>query len=228
MSAPAQHRLDLHLVTDAHLTADALLTVVEAAVEGGVTVVQLRAKRASARELVAQLGALARVVRGRAALLVDDRVDVALAAREEQIAVDGVHLGQADVSPVLARRLLGAGSLVGWTAHAPRHLEALRAMPTGTVDYLGVGVVRPTTSKVDHPPELGVEGVAAFAAAAPVPCVAIGGVRPDDVGPLRAAGLAGVAVVSAICSADDPAAAARAFRDRCPVAGAAPVAAGAR
>jgi len=220
VSAAGRHRLDLHLVTDEHLPVDRLLDVVGAAVDGGVTVVQLRAKRATVREQVRQLAGLARVVRGRAALLADDRVDAVLAAREDGVPVDGVHLGQADLSPVLARRLLGAASLVGWTAHAPQHLEALRAMPPGTVDYLGVGVVRATASKDDHPPQLGVDGVAAFAAAAAeaagVPSVAIGGVRAEDVGPLRAAGLAGVAVVSAICSADDPAAAARALRAGAP------------
>jgi thiamine-phosphate diphosphorylase len=80
------------------------------------------------------------------------------------------------------------------------------------VDYLGVGVIRPTSTKPDHPPALGIDGFAAFAANTTVPCVAIGGVRVSDVAPLREAGAAGVAVVSAICGAEDPAAASRALR----------------
>ncbi|PWJ26451.1 thiamine-phosphate pyrophosphorylase/hydroxymethylpyrimidine kinase/phosphomethylpyrimidine kinase/thiamine-phosphate diphosphorylase [Branchiibius hedensis] len=204
--------LSLHLVTDDRLPLARLLEVAEQAVAGGVTVVQLRAKSASARDQVAALVSLSALLRGSAALIVNDRVDVALAARDAGAQIDGVHLGQQDVSPVTARRLLGSGALVGWSASRTSELTAL---PAGTVDYLGVGAVHPTSTKPDHPPALGVNGFGAFASAAsPVPCVAIGGIGTADVGPLRAAGAAGVAVVSAICSADDPRAAATALRSR--------------
>ncbi len=203
--------LSLHLVTDHRVPFARLTGIVDAAIDGGVTVVQLRDKTASARDLIACAVALADVVAGRAAFVVDDRLDVALAARDAGARVDGVHLGQSDVPPQLARRLLGADAIVGWTANTPVHLDAAHAMPAGTIDYLGVGVIRPTATKADHPEPLGIAGFAGLAEATPLPCVAIGGVVADDVAPLRAVGAAGVAVVSAICAADDPRAAAAAF-----------------
>jgi thiamine-phosphate pyrophosphorylase len=199
----------VHLVTDERVPVDRLLGIVGAAVEGGVGVVQLRAKRPPARELLAQLRALADVIAGRAVLVVNDRVDVAWAARDAGLPVGGVHLGQDDVPPDAARRLLGPDALIGWTADRPDHLAALAAFPPGTVDYLGVGVIRATATKPDHPPVLGVGGFAGIARATPLPCVAIGGVTAADVPALRAAGAAGVAVVSAICDAPDPGRSAR-------------------
>lgn len=203
--------LALHLVTDERLPFERLRTVVADAVDGGVTIVQLRAKSLDARTLLAQAVALSRVVAGRAAFVVDDRLDVVLAARDAGARVDGVHLGQSDVPPQSARRALGPDAIVGWTANTPAHLATAAAMPAGTLDYLGVGVIRPTTTKPDHPEPLGLAGFAALAGSTPLPCVAIGGVRVDDVADLHRAGAAGVAVVSAICGAPDPAAAARAF-----------------
>ncbi|SDH19635.1 thiamine phosphate synthase [Agrococcus jejuensis] len=201
----------IHLVTDERLPVDRLLSVVDAAVGAGVRVVQLRAKHATARELVAQAVALSSVVAGRASLLVDDRLDVVLAARGAGARVDGVHLGQSDVPPETARRHLGATAIVGWTASTPEHLAAAAAMPVGTLDYLGVGVLRATATKPDHPPALGVAGIRAVAAATDLRCIAIGGVDVRDVPGLAVAGLAGVAVVSAVSAAADPRAAAAAL-----------------
>lgn len=205
-------RLALHLVTDDRLAWDRLLAVVDAAAGAGVDVVQLRAKTVTARELLRQARAMSDVIDRRCLLLINDRVDVAVAAREEGARVDGVHLGQGDLPPQTARRLLGAHAVIGWTANTAEHRAAAGSLLQGTVDYLGVGVIRPTSTKPDHPPALGVDGFAAFAAGTPLPCVAIGGVGLDDVAPLRAAGAAGIAVVSAICGAEDPAAAARGLR----------------
>lgn len=201
----------IHLVTDERLPVARLLTVVDAAVDAGVRVVQLRAKGATARDLVDQAVALDRVVAGRALLLVDDRLDVALAARDAGARIDGVHLGQSDVPPQTARRHLGVEAIVGWTASTPEHLAAAAAMPPGTIDYLGVGVLRATATKPDHPPALGVAGIRAIAAATDLPCIAIGGVDVRDVPGLADAGVAGIAVVSAVSAADDPRAAAAAL-----------------
>jgi len=201
----------VHLVTDHRLPFDALLGIVDAAAGAGVSVVQLRDKTVGARELTARLVALSRIVDGRCRLVVDDRLDVALAARDAGARVDGVHLGQDDVDPATARRALGSGALVGWTANTPAHLDAATAFPPGTLDYLGVGVIRPTTTKRDHPAPLGVDGFARLAAATALPCVAIGGIEVGDVRELRGAGAAGVAVVSAICAAPDPGASAAAL-----------------
>ena len=203
--------LSLHLVTDHRVPFEDLLGIVDAAIDGGVTVVQLRDKVVSARELVAHAVALSAVVGGRAALVVDDRLDVVLAARDAGARVDGIHLGQSDIPPLTARRLLGPDAILGWTANTPAHLDAAHAMPPGTLDYLGIGVIRPTATKTDHPEPLGVEGFGRLAAATSLPCIAIGGIVADDVVALRAAGAAGVAVVSAICAAADPRAAAAAF-----------------
>ncbi|QHC59266.1 thiamine phosphate synthase [Rathayibacter sp. VKM Ac-2760] len=205
--------LSLHLVTDTRLCGPrGVAAVVAAAVAGGVRVVQVRDHEAAAAELVALTCAVAAVLDERTTLLVDDRVDVVLAARLAGARVDGVHVGQSDLPVLAARSILGPGAVVGLTANTPAHLAAAHALPAGTVDYLGVGVIRATATKPDHPVPLGIDGFAALAAATPLPCVAIGGVTADDAAALRRAGAAGLAIVSAICAADDPGAAARRFR----------------
>ena len=207
--------LSLYLVTDAELCGDrGVVETVRRAVDGGVRVVQLRDKKATDAETVDQLVALSRVIDARALLVVNDRLDAALAARERGARVDGVHLGQGDASVRRAREALGPDALIGLTANTAAHLDAVRALPPGTVDYLGVGVIRPTTTKPDHPEPLGVAGFGAFAASSPLPCVAIGGVGLDDTEALHDAGAAGLAVVSALCVAADPEATARTFRRR--------------
>lgn len=212
MSARTALDLSLYLVTDQMLCGErGVVDVVARAVDGGVRVVQLRDKHAEASAVLAELDALAEAIDGRAALLVNDRLDVALAAIDAGIRVDGVHLGQGDATVEAARERLGPDAIVGLTANSRAHLDAVARMPRGTVDYLGVGVIRPTATKPDHPPALGVDGFARIAAETELPCVAIGGIGLADLVPLREAGAAGVAVVSALCAADDPRAAARAF-----------------
>jgi thiamine-phosphate pyrophosphorylase len=209
-----RHRLDLSitLVTDAVLCgARGVTAVVADAVDGGVRVVQLRDKTAGDDDLLRQLEELSAVIDGRAALLVNDRVDVAVAARERGLPVHGVHLGQGDTAASVARERLGDDAIIGLTANTPEHLATLRRMPRRDVDYLGVGVIRPTKTKADHPPALGIDGFARFAAEAELPCVAIGGITLADVAALRHVGAAGVAVVSAICAAESPRDAAAAF-----------------
>ncbi|MGA1835851.1 bifunctional hydroxymethylpyrimidine kinase/phosphomethylpyrimidine kinase [Herbiconiux sp. 11R-BC] len=213
--------LSVYLVTDRALAEEcgdadgrSLAEVVDAAVTGGATIVQLRDPAADAASLVAAAIELSAVIDGRALFVVDDRVDVVLAARRAGARVDGVHLGQSDLPVEAARALLGPGAIVGLTANTREHLEAATALPAGTVDYLGVGVIRPTSTKADHPEPLGIDGFAAFAARSPLPCVAIGGIVEADVPALVAAGAAGTAVVSAICAAPQPRAAAAGFAAR--------------
>lgn len=206
--------LPLYLVTDTRQCgARGVPSVVAAAVAGGVGTVQIRDHDASAAELVALTCAVAAVLDERTTLLVDDRVDVVLAARLAGARVDGVHLGQSDLPVSAARAILGADAVIGLTADTPAHLAAAHALPRGTVDYLGVGVIRPTATKADHPAPLGIDGFAALAASTALPCVAIGGIVAADAAPLRRAGAAGLAVVSALCGAEDPAAAARRFHE---------------
>lgn len=214
--------LSLCLVTDPALAGGRrLFDIVDRAVTGGITVVQVRDKQASAAEFLQVVTGVAQVVGQRALLLVNDRVDVFLAARAAGTVVHGVHVGQGDLPASLVRALVDsaaplAGSvrdgmrpIVGLTANTHDHLAAVAALPAGTVDYLGVGVIHATATKADHPAVIGVDGFARIAAATPLPCMAIGGIHAADVVPLRRAGAAGVAVVSHIMLADDPAAAAR-------------------
>lgn len=210
----AEIDVSTYLVADARISGPrGVLHVIGEAVAGGVTTVQVREKEASARELLDLTVRVAAFVGDRAAVIVDDRVDVFLAARASGAAVHGVHVGQSDLPALDARRLVGADAVVGLTANTPEHLAAVDALPRGTVDYLGVGVIRPTTTKPDHPVPLGVDGFRLITEKAGMPCVAIGGVRLEDTDALRSAGAAGLAVVSAICGAPDPRAAAAAFRD---------------
>jgi thiamine-phosphate diphosphorylase len=206
--------LGVYLVTDTAMAGRhglGLATVVEAAVAGGVTTVQLRDHDASAADLLDAAIELSAVIDGRALFLIDDRVDVALAARHAGARIDGVHLGQSDLPVTAARALLGPDAVIGLTANTLAHLAAAHALPAGTVDYLGVGVIRPTATKPDHPEPLGIDGFAALAAATSLRCVAIGGIVEADVPALRDGGAAGVAVVSAICAAADPRSAAAGF-----------------
>jgi thiamine-phosphate pyrophosphorylase len=189
--------LSVYLVTDRPLARGRdLVDVVLAAVRGGATVVQLREKEASAREMV-ELG---RALLGRlrplgVPLIVNDRVDVALA-----LGADGVHVGQSDLPPEVARRLLGPDALVGLSITGP---EDLPTLDPSVVDYAGVGPLFPTASKADASPALGLEGFARLRRQLPVPVVAIGGITPANASAVIAAGADGVSVVSAICSADD-------------------------
>jgi len=214
--------LSLHLVTDHRVPFARLRDIVDEAVAAGVSVVQLRDKVASGGELFARTLDLADVIAGRCTFVVDDRLDVVLAARERlgrqpgtqrhSARVDGIHLGQSDLPVDAARALLGPDALIGWTANTPAHLTAAEALPAGTVDYLGVGVIRATSTKPDHPRPLGIDGFGELAASTPLPCVAIGGIGIADVTALRRAGAAGVAVVSLVSESDDPSATVRDLR----------------
>lgn len=214
--------LSLHLVTDHRVPFARLRDIVDEAVTAGVSVVQLRDKVASGRELFARTLDLADVISGRCTFVVDDRLDVVLAARERLgqkpgtrgagARVDGIHLGQSDLPVDAARSLLGPDALIGWTANTPAHLATAEAFLRGTVDYLGVGVIRATTTKPDHPRPLGIDGFGELAASTSLSCVAIGGIGIADVTALRRAGAAGVAVVSLVSESDDPSATVRDLR----------------
>ncbi|GAB3558672.1 thiamine phosphate synthase [Spelaeicoccus albus] len=200
----------IYLVTDAgQCGRRGVVATVGAAIDGGVRTIQVRNKSAGGRELFDEVTAVADAAGDRAFVLVDDRVDVYLAARAAGAAVHGVHVGQDDLPVELVREIVGPQAVVGLTANSDAHAAAALRMPPGTVDYLGVGAIRATSTKPDHPTPLGVAGFARFAATASLPCVAIGGIGRADVPALKQAGAAGVAVVSAICASTDPERAAR-------------------
>lgn len=202
----------IYLVTDPVLCGTrGVVETVRLAVEGGVRTVQLRDKHASFDDQLFQLEQLAQITQGRAKLVINDRLDVAVEAQKRGIAIDGVHLGQGDDTVLHAREALGEDAIIGLTANTEEHLAAVAALPAGTVDYVGVGVIRPTSTKPDHPPALGIKGFRHLTSKSSVPTVAIGGVREEDIANLRAAGAAGVCFVSAICAAQDAEATSRRF-----------------
>src|SRR5699024_5923876 len=192
-------------VTDPVLCgARGVVETVRLAVDGGVHTVQLRDKHASFDQQLSQLEQLAEVIDGRAKLVINDRLDVAGEAQRRGIAIDGVHLGQGDKSVLVARDKFGAVDVFGLTAKTEEHVAAVAALPVGTVDYVGVAVIRPASTKPDHPPALGIAGFAHVTAISPVPTVAIGGVLQEEIADLRSAGAAGACFVSALCAAENP------------------------
>lgn len=200
----------VYFVADAAVCGDQrLVEVARQAVAAGVGTVQVRDKLGSAARQLELLSAVARAVGDRATVIMNDRVDVYLAARAAGAAVHGVHLGQHDVPAALARRLVGAQAIVGVSAQSPQQFDAIELLPSGCVDYLGVGAVRATATKPDHPAPLGLEALGELVASTTLPCIAIGGIEADDLPALRRAGAAGAAVASAIGSADDAYGAAR-------------------
>ncbi|AGB35999.1 thiamine phosphate synthase [Natronococcus occultus] len=192
-----------YLVTQASLSAErSTPEIVRAAIEGGVDAVQLREKETSARSRY-ELGRELRELTAGAdvALLVNDRVDIAQA-----IDADGVHVGQSDLPVSVARELLGPEAVVGCSTSTVA--EARRAEDAGA-DYLGVGSVYGTSSKdvPDAEDGVGPERITEIAEAVSIPVVGIGGITVDNAGPVAEAGAAGVAVISEITAAEDPAAA---------------------
>jgi thiamine-phosphate pyrophosphorylase len=174
-----------------------------AALEGGVRWIQLRAKHLPEEIWVAEATAIAELCRDYGAMfIVNDSPRVALRAE-----ADGVHLGADDASPAEARAMLGDFAFVGVTLNEPAHLSRIQGV---RVDYAGVGPLRPTASKEKLAPIHSAESLAALiAAAAPLPCYAIGGVTAADFPAVRALGAHGLAVSAAIALAADPVSAAK-------------------
>jgi len=198
----------IHVITDATLQDRfSHVELARLAAAGGADMIQLREKRPwTTRALIETAVATRRALDGLpAALVVNDRVDVAAAS-----GVRAVHLGRDDVDVRTARRLLGPDALIGGTANSLD--EALRVAATD-VDYLGVGPVFGTRSKANPAAALGVDGFRAIVTALSKPVIAIGSVTADQVGVLLDAGAHGVAVISAVVCQPDPAAAARKFRE---------------
>jgi thiamine-phosphate pyrophosphorylase len=206
----------VYLVADSASAAGRpLQDIVKAAVDGGITTVQLRCKDLPAAHFLDIVSACAKHTSGRAALLVNDRVDVFLAARANGADVQGVHIGQRDLPAPLVRALIGPDAVLGLSASRDHEIETanrLNAFAPFTIDYLGVGAVHATPTKKDAPAPLGHAGLARAVGLSELPVIAIGGIDAADVVPLAGTGTAGVAVVRAICAAGDPRAAAMNLR----------------
>lgn len=192
----AQPDYSIYLVTDdGCLQGRALLDCVREALEGGVTLVQYRAKTASSAEMydeALQLKALCDSFS--VPLIINDRLDIAMA-----VGAAGVHLGQDDLPCTAARRILGEDYIIGVSAHNPA--EAKAALQSGA-DYLGCGAVFGTATKADVK-KLGTEGLAAICKDKGLPVVGIGGVTADNYREVRAAGADGAAIVSGILAQPD-------------------------
>jgi thiamine-phosphate diphosphorylase len=190
------------------LCARSWQATLDAALEGGADCIQVREKDFTARELATRVRAVLAQVNNRAAVIVNDRADVALAA-----GADGVHVGIHDLAISDIRKLAGTRLLVGASTHSLA--EAAAAIDAGA-DYCGVGAMFPTSTKPSVAPQ-GEPYLRAFLAAHPgTPHLAIGGITPANVRALITAGARGVAVSSCVCAARDPAAAVRTLREAFP------------
>lgn len=187
----------LYFITDSTgFTEEEFLQRTEAALRGGVTLLQLREKDKTTREYIAlaeKVHAIAK--RYNVPLIIDDRVDVALAVDAE-----GVHVGQSDMPVAMARKLMGEGKIVGATAKTvPQALEALEQ----GADYLGVGAIYPTTTKVKTV-LTSTETLQDICNAVSIPVNAIGGLNKDNIDILAGIPIAGICIVSAVMKAPDP------------------------
>lgn len=187
----------IYFITDSTpYTEQEFLDRVRSALRGGVSLIQLREKERSTREyidLAHKVGALAQEFG--VPLIIDDRVDVALAS-----CVQGVHLGQSDMPIKTARKILGEDFIIGATAKTVE--QALEAFEQGA-DYLGVGAIYPTTTKVKTV-LTSTEMLDKICKAVPIPVNAIGGLNKDNIDVLKGIGISGICAVSAIMKADDP------------------------
>jgi thiamine-phosphate pyrophosphorylase len=176
----------------------------ESLLAGGADAIQLREKALPDGEFLARARTLRELTaRAGALLIINDRSDVALLSE-----ADGVHLGQGDLPPADARDLLGPDLIIGWSTHSAEQASLARGLP---VDYVGVGPFAPTTTK-GYRHGMGAELVRSVCSHVKVPAVAIGGITARNAAEAIEAGASAVAVCQALCSAEDPEAAARELR----------------
>lgn len=194
---------DVYLVTDRGLSRGrSTLDVVLAAVAAGVSVVQLREKDLSTRDFYEEGLKICDVLRSaRVPLIINDRIDIALA-----LDADGVHLGLNDMPADAARKIIGPHKIIGLSVEQPHHITD---PAVAHADYLGVSPVFLTSTKAELASEWGLDGLRTARELTDLPLVAIGSLKKENAGAVIEAGADSVAVVSAIVSADDPAAATR-------------------
>lgn len=202
--------LDLrcYLVTGA--PHEKVVDVAAAAAAGGAGVVQVRSKPISVRDLTAlaiEVAAAVQQANPATKVLIDDRVDVAAALMPEHN-IHGVHIGQDDLDPRLARQVLGKDAIIGLTTGTLPLVQQANEY-ADVIDYIGAGPFRPTPTKDSGREPLGLEGYPALVEASRVPVVAIGDVRAEDATDLAATGVAGVAIVRGFMNSADPRATAR-------------------
>lgn len=190
--------------------------IVEDAVRAGFTCVQIRSKTSSAREMIEDCREAANVIKklGKSdsvVLLVDDRLDIVLAARELGIKVDGVHVGQSDIPVSICRKFLGKDAVIGLSAPTKDLIDYVQNADVSDIDYFGAGPVHETATKPDcGMDETGkvitktFDELTELAKKSPVPVVVGGGVKLNDIAPLKKTGIGGFFVVSAVAGAENP------------------------
>jgi len=195
----------IYPLTDAHLSGLSHAEQVKRLLAGGASLIQIREKDLPSKAFYADaVEAVQLAQAGGARVIMNDRVDIALALR-----ADGVHLGQSDLPVEAARRLLGDRAVIGYSTH---NLDQVRAALRLPIDYLAFGPIFPTGSKQNPDPVAGLKALsAAQSLAAPLPVVAIGGIRATNLREVLTAGANAVALISAIIA--DPAAITERFRE---------------
>lgn len=187
---------ELYLVTDESTQVEALLNIVEDAVKGGVTMVQLREKNSTGKDFYDKAKKLKAVLdRYDVPLFINDRIDIALA-----VDASGVHIGQKDLPLLVVKEMLPLSMIVGISVST---VEQAKEAEKNGADYIGVGAVFPTETKKDAR-VLPAGRLSAIIEAVNIPAFAIGGIKPENIHTLKKQGLAGVSVVSAIMGAEQP------------------------
>ncbi|MGI9886630.1 thiamine phosphate synthase [Vibrio chagasii] len=187
----------LYLVTDDQQDLETLKFVVEKAVAGGVTMVQVREKHGDVRAFIERAKAVKSVLVGTGVpLIINDRVDVALA-----VDADGLHLGQSDMPAALARKLIGSDKILGLSIETEQQLQEADDLP---IDYIGLSALFETQTKINLKKYWGYEGIKLALETTKLPIVGIGGINESNIPQLVETGIHGLALVSAICHAEDP------------------------
>ncbi|ENM6581415.1 thiamine phosphate synthase [Vibrio alginolyticus] len=190
----------LYLVTDDQQDLATLKRVVRKAVEGGVTMVQVREKHGDVRAFIERAQAVKDILKDtNVPLIINDRVDVALA-----VDADGVHLGQSDMPATIARELIGPNKILGLSIENEEQLAEADSLP---IDYIGLSAIFATPTKTNTKKFWGIDGLKMALETTSLPIVAIGGINESNIPQLSATGVHGLALVSAICRAEDPKAA---------------------
>jgi len=199
--------LSLYLVTDRGMLSDiSLPELVQQAVENGVTAVQLREKETPTREFIQIALELKKILDPiNVPLIINDRVDIALA-----VGASGVHLGQHDMPVSIVRKLLDDEKIIGLSVETEHDVENAKSLD---VDYLGVSPIFKTPTKTDTISEWGLDGLRKVAEISSYPLVTIGGIHPENAEQVMQCGADGIAVVSAICAAQNPGKAAAQLRE---------------
>lgn len=192
----------LYLVTDDQQDLATLEHVVEQGVAGGVTMVQVREKHGDVRAFIERAQRVKAILSGTGVpLIINDRVDVALA-----VDADGLHLGQSDMPAEIARQLIGEDKILGLSIENEQQLKEAEHLP---IDYIGLSAIFATPTKTNTKKHWGVEGLKSALETTQLPIVGIGGINESNIPELMTTGVHGLALVSAICQADDPQAAAQ-------------------